>query len=139
MKGDDLAMKKVLIVLMIFALCVSNIAAYADNNGIVPYNTTIVLTNNKLTIDTSGKANCYGKTAVQNGYKAGITIELQQYTNKWHTIKTWDATNAGSIALQKYYYVESGYSYQLKLTHKAYDSNGKTVETIVKYSNVVKY
>ncbi len=27
-------MKKVLIVLMIFALCVSNIAAYADNNGI---------------------------------------------------------------------------------------------------------
>ena len=146
MKGGDLAMKKVLIVLMIFALCFSNIAVFADNtvafnspDSIIPYNIAISFADADISINALGSAWCFGKTIVSPAYSAGTTVELQQNNGGWHKFKSWSATGASTAVVDKSYYVDKGYSYRLKVTHKAYDSNGKTVETIVKYSNVVKY
>lgn len=147
MKGGDLAMKKVLIVLMIFALCICNLSVFADNNStisqyadITPFNIAITTSLNKFDISTAGEAYCMGKTITTSTYKAHTTVELQQYTKSWTKFTSWSATSSTKIMqLEKNYYVDKGYSYRLKVTHKAYDSNGKTVETIVTYSDVVKY
>lgn len=147
MKGGDLAMKKVLIVLMIFALCICSLSAFADNNlavsqyaDITPFNIAITTSLNKFDISTAGEAYCMGKTITASTYKAHTTIELQQYTKSWTKFTSWSATSSTkTMQLEKNCYVDKGYSYRLKVTHKAYDSNGKTVETIVTYSDVVKY
>lgn len=140
-------MKKVLIVLMIFALCICSLSAFADNNlavsqyaDITPFNIAITTSLNKFDISTAGEAYCMGKTITTSTYKAHTTVELQQYTKSWTKFTSWSATSSTKIMqLEKNYYVDKGYSYRLKVTHKAYDSNGKTVETIVTYSDVVKY
>ena len=81
-----------------------------------------------------------GKTITMTGYKAHVTVELQKYIKSWTKFDSWSTTSASGVAqIEKNCYVDKGYSYRLKVTHKAYDSNGKTVETIVKYSNVVEY
>lgn len=140
-------MKKVLMVLMIFALCICNLSVFADNipavsqyADIIPFNIAILTTANEFDINSVGKASCMGKTSTLSDYKAHVTVELQQYTKSWIKFDSWNTTsNSGLALLNKNCYVDKGYSYRLKVTHKAYDSNGKTVETIVKYSNVVKY
>lgn len=140
-------MKKVLIVLMIFALCICSLSAFADNNlavsqyaDITPLNIAITASLNKFDISTAGEAYCMGKTITASTYKAHTTVELQQYTKSWTKFTSWSTTsNAGLALLEKNCSVDKGYSYRLKVTHKAYDSNGKTVETIVTYSDVVKY
>lgn len=83
--------------------------------------------------------NCTGKTTVQVGYTAGLTMELQQDNGGWDTIKTWSTSGGRSVGLTKSYAVSSGYRYRLKTTHKAYNSNGSLVESIVRYSNIVWY
>ena len=66
-------------------------------------------------------------------------MELQEYKNKeWKTIKTWTDTDSDYVGLATSYFVTKG-TYRLKLTHKAYNSNMKQVESFVKYSETVIY
>ncbi len=133
---------KAVVVLAAAALCcgIPNAAVMADipnDTGIIsPKNIAIVATDNSLTLGALGKLSCYGATDVQYGYNAGVTVELQQDGT---TIKTWSADDFAWAMVSEDYYVPSGHSYQLKLTHKAYDSNWNLVETIVKYSKTVFY
>lgn len=99
-------------------------------------NVIISRANNSLSRSGSSM-NCYGTTTVPSGYKASVIVELQKYNGGWATINRWSATGGISASVSKSYGVESGYKYRVKSTHRAYDSNGNTVETIVKYSGEV--
>ena len=67
----------------------NNVRAIPDNEVVMPMNVAILSTGNDLILGTSGNLTCKGETYVQNGYTAGLTIELQQYDAGWRTIKTW--------------------------------------------------
>lgn len=92
-----------------------------------------------MDLGSGGKLNCYGKTKVLSGYKAGIKVELQQNDGSWTTIKTWSGKASLSIEVDEDYYVTSGYQYRLKLTHTAYNSSGNLIETITDTSDIVSY
>ena len=128
------------------ALCISAaatpvIAAVKPGDGgeiVSPMNIAIVGTSNILKKVSGNKLSCYGSTDVQDGYKAGVVVELQQYDGGWTTIKTW-ADNAADFAeVDEEWSPETGYSYRLKLTHKAFNSNWSLVESFPKYSDTVK-
>lgn len=140
--------KKVVALAMAISLClgISSTCVFAQNNAVpsdsgdvMPMNIAIISTYNNLTLGTLGKLTCEGHTEVQPGYYAGVFVELQQYDGGWDTIKSW--TDSGSIAaiVDKDYYVDKGYSYRLKLTHSAYNTNWTLVESFVKYSKIVSY
>jgi len=117
----------------------AGIAEPESNIGINPYYTTIVLCSNNLTLNSGGKLSCEGKTSVQRGYMAGVKMELQELSDDWTTIKTWDSTSDDNeMYISKDWYVARG-TYRLKLTHTAIDSSDKIVETVIKYSNIVVY
>lgn len=140
--------KKKIAILMATAMCLSiaNMTVSAkepiitdDSSIISPLNIAITSTKNSLTLGSLGKLTCYGQTDVQYGYNAGVTVELQQYSDGWNTIKTWSDSNSNSAVVDQEWYVNKGYSYRLKLTHKAYNSDWNTIESITKYSNQVVY
>lgn len=109
------------------------------NASISPYFLSIVRCENNLTLNSGGRLICEGKTEVQYGYIAGLTIELQQYNGGWNTIKTWSASDKTVVSLSKDWYVASGYQYRLKLTHTAMDSNLTVIESFISYSKTVTY
>lgn len=110
-----------------------------ENIVIRPQNIAITVHSNDIILGTFGKLTCKGHTEVSYGYLAGITMELQEFKNKeWTTIKTWSETDADYVALNTSYFVVKG-TYRLKLTHKAYDSNMKQIESFIKYSKTIFY
>lgn len=140
--------KKVIALAMATSLCLgvsaTNIFAQSnavptDNGEIMPLNIAITSTYNNLTLGTLGKLTCEGQTSVQRGYNAGVFVELQQYDGGWNTIKSWTNASASFAIVEEDYYVEKGYSYRLKLTHSAYNTNWTLVESFVKYSKIVSY
>lgn len=136
--------KKLLALFMAAILCLSmsviTVSAKVPDSGstTTPKNIAITATDNSLRLGALGKLECYGRTSVQNGYTAETIVELQQ-SNSWHTIQTWSRKGGTSSSIDQDYYVVSGYSYRLKITHKAYNSSGTCVETITKYSTAVDY
>ena len=100
-------------------------------------NIAIVQMSNNLTKGSLGKLTCEGSTSVQSGYYAEVTMELQQYNGGWSTIKTWSSSGSYFASLTKTYYVDTNYSYRLRLTHTAYDSNWNYIESFVKFSRIV--
>ena len=123
-------------------LALPGIGTYAEelpaNIGIAPANIIISATENLLEWKSSGTLNVYGGTQVPYGYEAYVKVELQRKNGtSWTTIKTWTDQDTEYAMVGSYYAVTSGYQYRLKLTHKAYDSNGNLIETITKYSDIV--
>lgn len=110
-----------------------------DNETISPYFIAIENAVNSLKLK-SGILECGGQTNVSIGYKAEVIVELQKSTDNknWTKAVQWSNTQKTTAAVSKTYTAISGYYYRIKSTHKAYDSNGKLLESQVKYSNVVK-
>lgn len=140
--------KKLIAVTMAVVACLSSTGtmAFAQDTRaiggtdiIVPYNIAITRMENSLDLGSGGKLNCFGKTAVSSGYKAGIKVELQQLDGSWTTIKTWNSKGNSYVEVDEDYYVRSGYQYRLKLTHTAYNSSGSLIETIPDTSDIVSY
>lgn len=139
---------KALALIAVVALCASPLGISAEtaqtettysDDGIMPMNIAITATDNSLTLGSYGKMTCFGSTDVQSGYKAGVIVELQQNNGGWTTIATWEKKGGYSATVEEDRYVDKGYSYRLKLTHKAYTSADVQVESFPKYSNVVDY
>jgi len=131
-----------LIVAATLCLALPGIGTYAQaaipNYEIAPANIIISVTENCLEWESTNILYCAGGTEVPDGYEAYVKVELQQYTSSgWTTIKTWTDRDDAYAMVDQNYAVMSGYDYRLKLTHKAYDSNGNLIETITKYSPVV--
>lgn len=106
---------------------------------IVPFNIVITKTSNALSIVSGQTLRCHAETSVASGNNAGLTMELQQQqqNSKWQTIKTWSNSGGTKTTLDETYTVSAGYSYQLKLTHRGFNSAWTLLETITKYSNTV--
>lgn len=65
--------------------------------------------------------------------KMVVKCELQQYDGGWKTIKSWQETeNDWTILFEKTYGVYKNYSYQIKLTAKAY-KDGSLLESATEY------
>ena len=96
---------------------------------------------NLLSLENSlGKLYCMGYTDTYSGYKAYVKVELQKMDGTWTTIQTWThaPSNSTSATVAEYYYVAKG-TYQLKITHKAYNQNGTLADEFTSYSDVVQY
>jgi hypothetical protein len=141
---------KVVVSVMVVLICLSGISVSAAeqknaidsgkvNAPISPYFLAITRCGNSLVLNSGGRLTCEGKTEVQYGYIAGLTIELQQYDEQWNTIKTWDASDSLFVSLSKDWYVMSGYQYRLKVTHTAMESDSTVIETSISYSETVTY
>ena len=104
-------------------------------------NIAIIFTGNDLQLGALGRLYCYGETQSNPVYyNTGVKVELQQYDGGWNTIKTWEATGNTWAIIEKYYYVDRGYAYQLKVTHYAYDiETDEEVESYVTYSDCIRY
>ncbi len=136
--------KKALAIIMAAAMCLAlpGIGTYAkespSNSGIAPANIIIIACDTALEWKNSGTLEVYGGTQVPPNYDAYVKVELQRKNgSSWTTIKTWTDRYEAYAMVSNYYAVTSGYQYRLKLTHKAYDSNGNLIETITKYSDIV--
>jgi hypothetical protein len=115
-------------------------AALPSTGDIVsPKNIVINATEYDFVLKSFGVLECYGSTDVPMGYVAYVKVELQQNDGGWDTIKTWSNKGGTNAFIDRDYAVMSGYSYRLKLTYKAYDSNDNLIETITDYSEVIYY
>lgn len=111
----------------------------SGNEIITPYFTAIETTLSHLIL-TDNVLTAKGNTLVTEGYTASIIVELQKSTDgkNWYKATQWTDTCKNKAEVLEKYTAISGYYYRIKSTHKAYDSNGKLLESQVKYSNVVK-
>jgi len=143
-------LSKVVAVIAAVSMCFGGMSAFAaeqkdltsldqPNLSISPCFIAIVSYTNNLTLNSGGRFTCEGETEVQNGYIAGVTVELQQYNSGWKTIKTWDSTDLTDVYVCNDWYVASGYSYRLKLLHTAYNSNWNQIDSFISYSKTVSY
>lgn len=137
-------LKKALAIGMAAAMCLAlpGIGTYAKalptEEAVAPANIIISATDNYIEWVGTNTLEIAGGTEVPHGYEAYVLVELQQKNgSSWKTIKTFTDQGGSYAMVSRYYAVMSGYDYRLKLTHKAYDSNGNLIETIIKYSPVV--
>ena len=115
-------------------------AALPSTGDIVsPNNIIINATEYDFVLKSLGVLECYGATDVPSGYIAYVKVELQQKDGSWSTIKTWSDRYECFAIVDENYAVASGYSYRLKLTYKAYDSNDNLIETLTDYSDIIYY
>lgn len=141
MKKSNL--KKLVALLAAAMLCLTAtgmhaFAAQPESDVAAPYNIAIILMSNNLELGSNNTLTCYGGTDVQNGYNAGVVVELQYHNGtKWETIKTWSDSGADWAVVEEDYTVTEGYYYRLYLTHRAYTSNWSLVETFYDTSNVI--
>lgn len=115
-----------------------------NDGGMSINNIGISTTSTTLLLNGNGSVTCGASTNCWAGYTAGVVMELQQYKNgNWQTIKTWSNLTASIHAvLEQIWFIESGYSYQVKSTHSCYYAGyggGQLVESFVKYSRTVTY
>lgn len=93
-------LSKVVAIVAAVSMCFGGITAFASEENVLstleqsgdpisPYFIAIVSCTNNLTPNSGGRLTCLGKTEVQYGKIAGVTVELQQYNGGWKTIKTW--------------------------------------------------
>ena len=119
------------------------LAAPAENEteglrDVVPFNIVITKTYSYLSVVSGQTLRCYAETSVASGNNAGLTMELQQKQNgKWKTIETWSNSGGTKTTLNETYTVSAGYSYQLKLTHRGFNSAWTLLESIPDTSNTV--
>lgn len=125
--------------LQLAALPVSAALPSPGGSIVSPFNIVIAATDYYFNLKSGGIFECYGSTTVQGGYTAYVKVELQQKDGSWSTIKTWSDKDVIKAFVDENYAVMSGYSYRLKYTHKAYDSNDNLIETITEYSDIIYY
>jgi len=144
-------LRKVVAIMAAVSMCIGCINVFAEvsnkaidleqrNSLVSPLFLAIISYYNNLTLNSGGRLTCDGKTTVQYGYIAGVTIELQQYNGGWNTIKTWgESTDYTLVSVSNDWYVASGYQYRLKLTHRAYNNSWNEIESYISYSKTVSY
>ena len=73
---------------------------------------------------------CGGITTVSGLKTAYVKVELEYLDGTtWKNFDTWIDQGRTGAGVEEYVQVTPGYSYRLKLTHKALDANGNVLET----------
>ena len=124
-------------VLMIFLLVPTAVAM-----DIQPRYTQVRSFRLNLGISDDGCAQCVGQVELRDSsHGVDLTVELQRSTNgrTWSTIKSWSASDTGVVALDKEWYVSSGYKYRVYATVEVSAPDGTVVETVPAYSLTTEY
>lgn len=138
MKRFILICLTVLMTMSLLSTCFASDSLKAVN-PITPKFIVIVKCWNSLTLHAGGRLTCCGKTEVDDGYIASVHVELQENGTNWTTIKDWSGSDEDYIKIENDWYVESGHSYRLKVTHSAYEQNHNFIESSTSYSQTVNY
>lgn len=127
--------RRTVLLVVVLGLMVSSILS-----GCLAETVTInALAGNSLaaTISLSGSdLSGYGKATMPKGHKADITIYVQHRSSGgvWSNVSSHTANKAISASIS---YKASSGEYRIKVQAKVYDSSGKYVETLTKYSSKV--
>ena len=92
-----------------------------------------------LDIALSGKATCYTSVALYTSSNCTCTIEMvlqQSDGSGWDDIKSWSISGGTDTGFEKYWYIDSGYEYQVESTTYVYNADGDLVETAVTHSPI---
>ena len=108
----------------------------AQAAGVTPRYTGISELTISFDVSSRGVADCYAYMEVNRGYTADLTVELQRDGD---TIKTWTASGAGTLEIEKTYAVTMGHDYQLVASAKVKNSNGTIVDRPYLASDFVYY
>ncbi len=131
-------LKRLGILVLVLAVCVqfASVPAFAmGETRNIAINNCI----NSLSMYTPGVLICTGGTTVKSGYTARVIVELQVLEDDWETVATWSDSGGMTAAVDQDYDATKGETYQLRLTHLAYNSNGNLVEMITDYSGIYSY
>lgn len=94
-------------------------------------------------ISSSGLTDDYCRVYIPDtSCSCWIDMYLQRWnssSNQWETVKSWSKYGSGTIALEKEWYVASGYTYRLKCLISVYDSDGLLAESVPVYSSHYYY
>lgn len=133
-----------LTLVMVFSIAapvVSAVDATDPEEGIQPHYTRIAIFDIDLDIASNDKSTSY--SSVTSGYgkdTINMTMELQKKVNgKWETIKSWSTSGTLSVSLEKDWYVEKGYDYQVLTTADIYNPSGVWQETVKETSFIVSH
>lgn len=109
-----------------------------ENNFVSPYYVAISKTSGNLSDSGNGKLACTAQTIVSASYTAEVEMELQkQVGTRWTKVYLTSKKSVLTAKISETRSVDSGYSYRLKTTHRAYDSDGNLIEETTSYSSVV--
>ena len=94
-------------------------------------------------ISSSGLTDDYCRVYIpDSSCSCWIDMYLQRWNsslNDWDTVKSWSKYGSSTIALEKEWYVASGYTYRLKCIVSVYDSDGLLGEAVDVYSSHYYY
>lgn len=132
-------LQRATITLMLVLITVGGISvSAAQTEPLQPLYTGLSRISPNLTI-SSGTIFCEDTIMVRSGYTANVTWELQGGIDKLTPITTWTDSGSNILQLNKTRVAISGYSYRLKTNVKVYNSTGKLVDDVTKFSVTVSY
>lgn len=132
--------QRVVVLCFLLLALVGSIPSLAvEDNTITPKYTGLVDIAPSISI-SSGTIYCNDVVTVKSKYTANLTWELQQGTgSSFSTVSTWKESGTGTLSLSKMRLAMHGNSYRLRATAKVYDSNGRLVDNVTKYSATITY
>lgn len=95
-----------------------------------------------ISISLAGRATCSGYATIwDSNCNLTLYVELQQSSDgvTWSAVKSWNTTGNRSAAIEGYWYVSSGYQYQVVTTAMVYDSTGAYIEMGMAQSAIIEY
>lgn len=128
-------MKKAFCVLYSFVLLITqSIVVYASSsNELIPMYDNIASIGTGLTINTNtGVALCSGEVDSYYEVPVEVLVQLQVYKNNaWKTLMSWSDTGTGYAYIDRYYTVDEGYEYKVKVTGYICNDLGIPIESEV--------
>lgn len=121
---------------LVLACIASALCIGASAEEITPRYTGIFALSADISINSAGRATCYGYVSVKDGYSAKLTVDLVQDDQ---SIKHWNDSGDKEIEIEESYYVSRGHKYKAVATVSAYGPNGSLVETQEVTSATVSY
>ena len=140
MKNTFLRLAVISLLVMIMISGTAFAAVVDDGDVIMPNYVGVSVTSVDLDIN-SGLANCIGRVKTSGSHTADVELSLMKKasgSSSWSSVITWGG-NGSNVIFDKYQYVDSGYSYRVKLSADIYNSNGVLVDEVTEYSSTIIY
>ena len=136
------AASKALCLILTLCLLLSSASASAvAEEPLQPRYSSIFLFGTGLEISPAGRADCTSCVTVDDDDTVTLIMSLKKSSDgvTWSIEKTWSVTGTGTVALEKSYYVVSGYYYRVTSTATVYNENGHYLETGNSSSATIDY
>lgn len=138
-------MKTFLSLLLAVCLLSTNVLAAGatdEDYGVMPCFDHISSVAVGLSISLAGKSTCTTSiTLYDSNHSATVDMVLYRYDGTtWEEVKNWVYSAEGpDVFVRKYWYVTSGYDYQVQSCVSVYDADGDLIETTAVTSPIKSY